>query len=244
MFAAFSERLTPEIKHDLERALEEVVTQYDTRNYENRFVAGGAAEILLACAIRATGTPVDSSGGTTVGSDLTVYAMRFKEAFSVKASFSGYSSIRLVNVQGASRGATWSRPTIFMLPGTGLVYADPGHAEIAGSVVRTGDALVISRGAVEEHARAHPDLVVSLRVPSNPGTGRKVASVEIVSAMLAQGRYPHLSAHNEPEPAPTAGRRVAHELRELAELYQAGSLTETEFTAAKRRVLNPGEAST
>jgi hypothetical protein len=51
-------------------------------------------------------------------------------------------------------------------------------------------------------------------------------------------------ASYEPEPNVAAPRDPLADLKELAQLHQSGMLTDSEFTAAKARVLEPDSHST
>src|SRR2546430_12275174 len=101
IFRDFRARATKNVMVELENALRELVFKYDVRNRENRFVVGLAAELLIAAAMRASGTDVDNVGETATETDFDVYTERVRGRVSVKSSFTeGQGDLRLVNYLG------------------------------------------------------------------------------------------------------------------------------------------------
>ena len=144
------------IKRDFIQALRKIHLRYDTAIRENRFVVGGATEIVLGAAMRACGVPVRHRGTQTV--DLDLLFEDGEGGYSVKSMLRS-SSTRLVNVLGRTVTVDeWKTATLFLLP-NGIVYADPAlpwwqqHKE-QKLRVRT-DALEIPRRAIQDFAQSH-----------------------------------------------------------------------------------------
>ena len=124
IFLRFKEQL--EIQHDLRQELLDavglLVDDYNTTYRENRFIVGGAVEEMIAAAMRCIGfEDVRSVGVQNVGIDIFVG----EQGFSLKTSFTGKNeAIGMINKQGDSH-PVWTDPTIFVLSGQGIGYADP-----------------------------------------------------------------------------------------------------------------------
>lgn len=230
VFRKFREN-SGQARQEVESALRELIYEYSTSNRENRFVVGGAAEIIIAAAMRASGIDTDNLGHAGEGADLATFVEAVGNRFSIKAVFSRKSSTtRLVNFLGEGGGRQWSDPTLFVLPGIGIVLGHPGHTNLASAVRVLADALVMPLRAVRDHAAAHPELVISLDFPFDPGTGRRVASVDVARSILSKPHYPILGRMLQPEDP-------VDRLVKLEQMLDRGHLTSEEFTAAKRRVL-------
>ena len=88
-----------DLLQELLAALELLLSERSTSFYENRFISGGAAEHIIAAAMRC----VSLNDVRTVGFEETrVDILVGGQGFSVKSSFSG-SSIALINVQSGQR---------------------------------------------------------------------------------------------------------------------------------------------
>jgi len=157
----------PTVREDFARAIRALHQRYDTAIRENRFIVGGATEIVLGAAMRACGVPVRHRGTQTVALDLL-----FDDGgggYSVKSMLRS-SSTRLVNVLGRqpSEGG-WQVATLFLLP-SGIVYADPElpwWKVNKSRVIRVrSDALEIRRRDIQQFAEAHSEwfIPVSLEV--------------------------------------------------------------------------------
>lgn len=235
-FAAFKRGMTPALRRELETAITEAVREYSPTDKENRFVVGGAVERIIAAGMRAAGVPVGNLGHDGLGADLSVYVEAVRdEILSLKATFSRKPSqvFRLINFLGTAQ-LREMHPTLFLIPGTGLVLAHEGHERIANAISVTSDAMTLKCRAIIDHAQERPDLLIALDVPENDGVIRKVASAEVARAILERPHYPLLGkalANDDPETDRV--KMVA----EMASLYSAGKLTDAEFAEVKRRLL-------
>lgn len=235
-FAAFRKGMSPALKRELETAITEAVREYSPTDKENRFVVGGAVERIIAAGMRAAGVPVGNLGHDGLGADLSVYVEAVREEIlSLKATFSRKpsQSFRLVNFLGSAQ-LREMHPTLFLIPGTGLVLAHEGHQHIAAAISVTDDAMTLKSQAIIDHARQRSDLVIDLDVPENDGVVRKVASAEVARAILERPHYPLLGAAMAAEDPETDRLKM---LTEMAALHRAGQLDEAEFAQVKRRLL-------
>lgn len=218
-------------RYEIESALRELIYEYSTSNPENRFVVGGAAEIIIAAAMRASGIDTENLGHKGEGADLETFVEALGRRFSIKAVFSKKSSsTRLVNFLGSGTGRVWSDPTLFVIAELGIVLGHPGHASLVEAVRAKGDALEMPLAAVRTHAQRHPELLIPLNLPYDPKSGTRVASVDVARSILSKPHYPILGKAIQADS--TFDRLFQAEL-----MLERGRLTEDEFSAIKRRIL-------
>lgn len=178
-------RTDAELREEVELALSEVLRSFPTRIRENRFVVGGVVEVILLAAFRASGIPAADVGPRADRVDIELGG---GEGYSVKGHFGGNGDIRMINVLGESVGATWDEPTLFVISGLGIGYADPDllsdkYDEV---VKRRGDAVAVRASRIKRWLRANADWVIECLVPerSPPSEGSRLASREIAQAVL------------------------------------------------------------
>lgn len=235
-FAAFRRGMTRALRRELESAITEAVREYSPTDQENRFVLGGAVERIIAAGMRAAGVPVGNLGHAGLGADLSVYVEAVRdEVLSLKATFSRRPSqaFRLVNFLGSAQ-VREMHPTLFLIPGVGLVLAHEGHQRIADAITLTSDAMTLRCSAIIQHADECPELMIPLDVPENDGVVRKVASAEVARAILERPHYPLLGAAVAADDPETDRVKM---VAEMAALYHDGQLTDSEFADVKRRLL-------
>jgi hypothetical protein len=96
-------------KEEFIKALNKLVSSYDTRNRENRFVVGSAVELLFCAFLNSLHFK------TKWISEETRYDIKIDNIpFSLKSSFTGSGSIRLINILGNTE-VVWDEPTIFFI---------------------------------------------------------------------------------------------------------------------------------
>ena len=185
----------PAILDELLRALGLVITEYDTTIRENRFIAGGATERLIATAMRCAGiADVRARGLEADDEDILVGVHRF----SVKGSWTGArDQITLINSRGVSRGLTWVTATIFVLASRGIGYADPG--QIPDSTRRSGGELNLPRTPLDSFHESEPEWLLKCAVPvkSQDASQRRAASEAVATEILlrtagGQAMFPRL----------------------------------------------------
>ena len=231
LFAEFRAKF-PRVRAEFEAAVRELVYEYSTSNRENRFVVGGATEILLAAAMRACGIGSQDLGHASDGADILATASAMSNRYSVKASYvRGWSSVRLVNFQGQGSATAWADATIFVSPKANILFGSPDHPLLVEGVSHTGDALVLSGAALRSHAEANPHLMIQADIPLNPRTGTRVASTDVALGILSRAHFPLLGASLIKSASPL------EQLEKLAALVDRGLLSSDEFAQIKRGIL-------
>ena len=179
---------------ELMRALGLLISEYDTSIRENRFIAGGATERILAATMRCVGISEARARGLDLDDeDIVVGDCQI----SVKASFTGgRQAIRLINTLGDS-AAVWRTATIFVLANRGIGYADP---DLLPNVARSSrDAVILPRPPLDALHDAQPEWMLRCDVPakSQDASQRRAASEAVATEILqrtAAGRamFPQL----------------------------------------------------
>ncbi len=179
----------PALQKDVQQALQELHHRYSTTVRENRFVVGGATEIVLGAAFRACGVPVKHRG--TQASTWDLIFENAHAGYSVKSMLKS-TTTRLINVQGRSpQRSLWNTATLFLIP-QGIIYADPAlpwwRAHRQTVIKVRSDALEIRRKWVETFSREHPDwwIPCDLALPRETGDRRHVrtASYDLAVQVL------------------------------------------------------------
>ncbi len=149
-----------EIRHEVEECFRLLLTRYSTSIRENRFIVGGVAERIIAAAFVAMGHQASNTGVLVTRADIFVNGANL----SVKSVFQrGPSSVRLVNVMGESSSAQWLEPTIFVISGKGIGYADPDM--ITNGTRRSRDAIELPMRLLRGHWEASPQYLVQVTIP-------------------------------------------------------------------------------
>jgi len=173
-----------EQRKEFEIAIKNLITQYDTANWENRFVVGGALEVLF-CAL------INSIGFKCVWLKETRYDIKINEVkFSLKSNFTGTGDIRLINILGDER-VTWNEPTLFFISGAGIYYADP---LMNLSTKHTNDALVIN---IDEIKKLNKEWHISIKIERKPKNSGKIktASYDVAKVILEEIQSKYLITH-------------------------------------------------
>lgn len=149
-----------DLKDDVERAFDLLLSRYNTKIYENRFLVGGVAERIIAAAFIAIGHAAQKTGVTVTRTDLKVAG----SDLSVKGSFKpGSRDIRLINTMGNSSEPIWNEPTIFVFSNFGIGYADPEI--LPDKTRRLKDALILKSRDIREFWESNPEFLVPLKIP-------------------------------------------------------------------------------
>jgi hypothetical protein len=163
---------------EFEKAIKKLIEEYNTSNWENRFVVGGALEILFCAFLKS----------------LTFQCKWLKEArydveineikFSLKSNFVGSGDIRLINVLGEER-AIWKEPTLFFISGVGICYADP---QMNLKTKHTSDALVISIKELKRLFENYKEWVIPISIPRKSKNSKeiKTASYDVAKSILEE----------------------------------------------------------
>ncbi len=167
------------LRADIEGALRELLGRFSTTIRENRFVVGGALELILVAALRAAGVKAEHVG--TEGERIDIRLE--KGGFSVKGHFSrAGGTIRLINTLGESAETKWETATLFVIHSVGIGYADPELIP-ESQVERSKDAIVLKYKVVHEFLSKNSHYRISISVPPILSD---VSSSELVSRTLAR----------------------------------------------------------
>ena len=185
----------PDILDELLRSLGLLISEYDTSIRENRFIAGGATERILATTMRCVGIANARARGLDLNDeDIVVNGHQI----SVKASFTGgKQAIRLINTLGDARGTAWQTATIFVFANRGIGNADP--ALLPGVARSSGDAVVLPRKPIDDLHDAQPQWLLQCVVPAKARdiSQRRAASEAVATEILqrtamGQAIFPNL----------------------------------------------------
>ncbi len=182
-FAILAEalRCDSDLADDVLKALDLLLTRYNTQIYENRFIVGGVAERIIAAAFVALGERTRTLGVVVTRTDIRVGDVDL----SVKSSFRPRTrEIRMVNVLGDSLDATWREPTIFVISDFGIAYADPDL--LPNQARRTRDAVVLGMKPLRDLWEQMPQFAVRMNIPysRDDAAGSDVASRIIADEIL------------------------------------------------------------
>lgn len=170
-------RTDAELRADVEQAFHLLLSRYSTKIFENRFIVGGVTERIIAAAFVALGEVCQNAGVVVTRTDVLVGNVRL----SVKGSFQAQRrTIRLVNVMGDSTSAAWDEPTVFVLAGRGIGYADPEL--LPDSTVRRSDVIELSTAPLYRLWEARPDLFVETEIPT---ARENIEGSDIASRIIA-----------------------------------------------------------
>lgn len=175
----------PELREDVQRSLSLLLTRYNTRIFENRFLVGGVAERIIAAAFVALGNDVSRLGVSITRTDIRVNDVHI----SVKGVFRPKARcVRLVNVMGVSASAAWNEPTLFVLAGRGIGYADPEL--LTAPAKRTGDALELAVRQLTTLWSSHPEYFLAMDIPFSreDAAGSDIASRIVADEILRYAR--------------------------------------------------------
>ena len=227
------------LRRDVEGALGILVERLNPSDPGVRWAVGTVVEWTIAGALYAAGALAIPAGHKEVGIDLQDLLGRLRATFSVKSSFSPrISSFRLTNGMGGS-GLGFAEPTLFLHPRLpGIVYADPSsHPSVQKDVHTTGDASTISVTVVRSHAQEHPECVVPILIPSNPGRGRSDPATSFARDLLTSGQFPRLERLFEDLAAEAQPKTIVDQIGELKRLRDEGVLDDIQFRTAVSKLL-------
>lgn len=232
----------PALVRELEAALQVNVDRVNPSDPGNRFVTGGAAEWIIAAAAWEAKVLTVPGGHGARGFDLLDLQDAARGLWSVKSqSARSKSAFRISNgLGGAGKGLM--DPTVFLSPHLpGLVLVHPVlHEAVKAKEKSTkkgkdgqeeeSDAVTLAFGVIAEHAKAHPECVIPLRVPMNEGRGQENPYLEYTQTIVVRSQFPRLSRMFEA--AKPTGTTLGQDLADLARLKEEGQLTESQYAAA------------
>ncbi len=169
---------------EFENALSKLISEYNTANWENRFVVGGALEILFCALLNSMG--FKSKWLKKARYDIKVDGI----PFSLKSNFISSGDIRLVNILGDER-VSWEEPTIFFISGLGICYADP---QMGLRTKHTSDALIINVKEIKSLSEKNAEWHIYINIPEKPKNSQiiKTASYDVAESILKEIKSKYL----------------------------------------------------
>ena len=194
LFSSFRERLLhdKELQSAFEAAISMLRASYNTAIYENRFTIGGAIEHLVVATFNGAGLPAQHIGRGDARVDVTAHepSSDLDAGFSIKASFSSFN-VRLINMLGQGN-PSWVEPTLFLLSGVGIAYADP--LLLPNATKQTSDAILMDGKLLKSFVTEHPEYVIPFAFkmpPSGTIATSKTASEDVARSIVKN--FPRLS---------------------------------------------------
>lgn len=236
----------PQLSEELEWLLRISVENFNPSSRANRFIIGALVEWGIALAAYSGGVLTLPQGHDMDGDDVAGLRNAAQYRWSVKSSFSRQRNYTFIiqNVRGRRVDPNVPppkcrmEPTLFLHPLLpGIVHVHPDrHLRVTSHLRFDGDAWVLPLSAVAAHAQEHPDQVVPLRVPPNPGAKQVDPALDIVRAFVIQ---PHFHRLGKPfrDQAARARDGIIDQLREIKAMESRGELTTTQARAAIDRML-------
>ena len=173
---------------EFQKALEKLVCEYDTADWENRFIVGDALEVLFCALLNSMSFKCKWLKEKRY--DIEVNGVKF----SMKSSFTGSGDIRLINILG-NETVTWEEPTLFFISGVGICYADP---EMDIETRHKRDALVVSVSGIKEVIeQSNNEWLISIDIPRKPQNPTKIktASYSVAKSILDEINSKYLRNH-------------------------------------------------
>jgi len=171
------ERYKPNLL-EFQKSIQKLIEEYNTANWENRFVVGGALEILFCVFLRSL--KFQCKWLKEERYDIEVEGVKF----SLKSNFVGSGDIRLINILGNKR-AIWEEPTLFFISGIGICYADP---QMELKTKHTRDALVIEIEELKNLLKKTDEWLIPISIPRKPKNSKKIktASYDVAKGILEE----------------------------------------------------------
>lgn len=166
-------------------AVKNLLSLYNTKIYENRFIVGGVMEFIVLASFKGLNFNAKHIGKENERFDIEVIHNSTSVLYSIKSTFTK-SDIRLINVLGKSIKTKWEEPTIFILPHWGIGYADVTLMS-EKDLIRQADVLVIKRKSLENLFSKKPQLLIPIDIPYKnevETTKLKIASEDIAKELL------------------------------------------------------------
>lgn len=228
-----------QLHNEVESLMLLLVETYNPSDRGVRFITGGIGEWMLAFAAYSAGVLSLPAGHNANGFDLQGLLAQAKGLWSVKGSNRSGGTFIITNGRDGP-GAGFVEPTVFWSPDLpGIVYADPRlHENVVAGQRFMRDSTVIAKSVIAAHAHEHPECVIPLHVPENPGTASRDPAFEAVKVLVEGGNFPRL--RRMLDDAAKVDSSLVGQLRELRGMRDAGDLSDEAYEAAVRRVTGMG----
>lgn len=224
-----------QLRNEVESLMLLLVETYNPSDRGVRFITGGIGEWMLAFAAYSAGVLSMPAGHNANGFDLQGLLSRAKGLWSVKGSNRSGGDFIITNGRNGP-GAGFVEPTVFWSPDLpGMVFAHPAlHDSVVAGQRALKDSTVVSKHVIAAHAHEHPECVIAIEVPENPGTATKDPAFEAVKLLVEGGNFPRL--RRMLEDAEKVDSSLVGQLQALRSMRDSGDLTDEAYSAAVRKV--------
>ena len=170
--------------NEFEKAIEKLIIEYNTANWENRFVVGGALEVLFCAFLNSIG--FKTKWLKEARYDIEINGIKY----SMKSNFTGRGDIRLINILGDEK-VKWEEPTLFFISGVGICYADP---LMNLSTKHTSDALIIRTKDIKSMIKKDEKWLICIKIPKKRKNSDeiRIASYDVAKSILEEIKSKHL----------------------------------------------------
>ena len=180
VFEKLKSESSTEAKTEYEVAIRELLKNYNTTIHENRFIVGGAVEVFTYCLLRCVGIDCALVGSQAQGGDI---ALRSGKKISIKGSFNGLTSVKLINQLGTGE-RNWTTATFFVISGVGILFGSPDI--VPQEYVRfTQDGTEINKKGMKHLIDAYPQNVFKIDIAHKAPTKEANKSLK-ASTILAK----------------------------------------------------------
>lgn len=227
----------PQLRREMEWAMAKTVDTFNVSDRGMRFIVGTIGEWLAAFSAYAAGVITLPGGHNLDGYDLEGVLEANRELWSVKSSYSPHIGTFIISNGRGGAGRGFVDPTIFWHPRLpGIVYVDPKkHVWVKEGARETKDAWELKRTSLAAHAEEHPECVIPMTIPVNPGTAKTDPGYEAVKLIVQSGPFTKLDKMLR-DTARVGDASVASQIQQLKVLRDEGSLTEEQFARAVDKV--------
>lgn len=230
----------PGLRQETEWAYRLAVETYNPSDRGLRFITGAIGEWIVTLAAYRAGLVTLPDGHGADGHDTVDVLGKARALWSVKTSYKAGGNFTITNGQGGP-GAGLVVPTLFLSPGLpGIVHVDPGvHTDVVGLVEFGKDSSKLAKVHLSVHADHHPECVIEMEMPANPGAAVRDPALEAVKLLVDTVNFPRLRAMFSDVSSRTDSSLVA-QIRELRTMLDAGVLDEDQYRAAINRLTRTG----
>jgi hypothetical protein len=230
----------PGLRQETEWAYRLAVETYNPSDRGLRFITGAIGEWIITLAAYRAGLVTLPDGHGADGHDTIDVLGGARALWSVKTSYKPGGNFTITNGLGGP-GAGLVVPTVFLSPDLpGVVFVHPHeHAEVVERVEFGKDSSKLSKTHLMAHANRHPECVIELAMPINPGAAVRDPALEAVKLLVDTVNFPRLRAMFA-EIASRGDSSLVTQIRDLKRLLEDGTLDEPQYRAAVDRLTRGG----
>lgn len=224
------------LRQETEWAYRLAVETYNPSDRGLRFITGGIGEWIMTLAAYRAGLVTLPDGHGADGHDTVELLGKARALWSVKTSYKPGGSFTITNGQGGP-GAGLVVPTIFLSPEfPGVVFVSPDiHPGVVEFVEFRRDSSKLDKRHLQVHAKEHPECVIPMSMPTNPGAAVTDPALEAVKVLLDSVNFPRLRSMFE-DVRSRQDNSIVTQIKDLRRLFEEGALDEAQYRAAIGRV--------